>query len=85
MQDTASAHLFFGSLNHPSANGAFHYTRSGKSYILTKDSAVAKAWRILLATQPIISEQWEALCASPSNPNTVTMIPDSDPYTRHGL
>ncbi|KAF8417536.1 hypothetical protein L210DRAFT_3767239 [Boletus edulis BED1] len=73
-QDAANARLFFGgNLEHPTANGAFRYTRSGKSYVLTKDSAVAKAWRTLLTTQPIVAEQWEALRALQH-----AVLPDSE-------
>ena len=52
MQDAANARLFFGgNLEHPTANGAFCCTRSGKSYVLTKDGSIAVIWRTLLATK----------------------------------
>ncbi|KAF8119714.1 hypothetical protein EV363DRAFT_1304781 [Boletus edulis] len=63
-QDVTNARLSFGgNLEHHTANSAFRYTRSGKSHMLSKDSAVTKAWGTLLATQPIIAEEWEALRA----------------------
>ncbi|KAI9572411.1 hypothetical protein HD554DRAFT_2035998 [Boletus coccyginus] len=62
-QDAADARLFFsGNLEHPTANGTFHYTRSGKSHLLTKDSSIAKVWQTLLTMQPVIAEQWGVLC-----------------------
>jgi hypothetical protein len=50
-------HLFCN-LNHPLAHGAFHYAKSGKTYLSSKDDAVAKKWHKLLMTHPDIVEQW---------------------------
>ncbi|KAG1886885.1 uncharacterized protein F5891DRAFT_1200534 [Suillus fuscotomentosus] len=57
-QDANDACTFFdGNLDHPLAQGAFRYTKGGKSYVSSKDDAVAKKWRELLATRPDISSR----------------------------
>ncbi|KAG1879739.1 hypothetical protein F4604DRAFT_1679332 [Suillus subluteus] len=57
-QDANDAHTFFdGNLDHPLAQGAFQYTKGGKSYVSSKDDAIAKKWHELLATQPDISSR----------------------------
>jgi hypothetical protein len=43
--------FFGGDLDNPLAEGAFRYTKGGKSYLSSKDDAVAKKWRELLATR----------------------------------
>ncbi|KIJ07551.1 hypothetical protein PAXINDRAFT_182450 [Paxillus involutus ATCC 200175] len=66
-QDAANARSFFSNnLDHPSAHGAFRYVKGGKSYILTKDDAITRAWHQLLTTQPHIAVGWAAFCAGPS-------------------
>ncbi|KAG1814829.1 hypothetical protein EV424DRAFT_1541317 [Suillus variegatus] len=57
-QDANDARTFFdGNLDHPLAQGAFRYTKGGKSYVSSKDDAVAKKWRELLATRLDISSR----------------------------
>ncbi|KAG1865940.1 hypothetical protein F4604DRAFT_2025286 [Suillus subluteus] len=59
-QDANDARTFFdGNLDHPLAQGAFRYTKGGKSYVSSKDDAVAKKWRelLLVATRPDISSR----------------------------
>ena len=49
-RDAAAAHLLFGAdLNHPDAQGAFEYSKSGVLKLMTKDVDVARKWRQLLA------------------------------------
>ncbi|KAH7907201.1 hypothetical protein BJ138DRAFT_987513, partial [Hygrophoropsis aurantiaca] len=58
-QDASDARAFFGGdLDHPNAQGAFRYNKTGKSYLFTKDEAIAKKWRHLLNTQPDLAAQW---------------------------
>ncbi|KAG2111498.1 uncharacterized protein F5147DRAFT_651179 [Suillus discolor] len=55
-QDANNAHTFFGgNLDHPLAQGSFHYAKGSKTYLLSKDDAVAKKWRKILTTWPDIS------------------------------
>ncbi|KAG1793661.1 uncharacterized protein HD556DRAFT_1443451 [Suillus plorans] len=54
-QDANDARTFFhGNLNHPMARRAFCYTKAGKTYLSSKDDAIARKWRELLATRPDI-------------------------------
>ncbi|KAG2108143.1 hypothetical protein BD769DRAFT_1299859, partial [Suillus cothurnatus] len=47
-QDANNACTFFGgNLDHPLAHGAFCYAKSGKTYLSSKDNAVAKKWHEL--------------------------------------
>ncbi|KAG2739317.1 hypothetical protein P692DRAFT_20756062 [Suillus brevipes Sb2] len=51
-RDANDARTFFGGdLDNPLAEGAFRYNKGGKSYLSSKDDAVAKKWRELLATR----------------------------------
>ncbi|KAG2745160.1 hypothetical protein P692DRAFT_20837017 [Suillus brevipes Sb2] len=55
-RDANDAPTFFGGdLDNPLAEGAFRYNKGGKSYLSSKDDAVTKKWRELLATRPDIS------------------------------
>lgn len=70
-QDAANARAFCSNdLDHPNTYGAFRYAKGGKSYLLTKDDAIAKTWRELLAKRSDIAAQWEALCAVCAAPAT---------------
>ncbi|KAF9228940.1 hypothetical protein BS17DRAFT_763586 [Gyrodon lividus] len=86
-QHATNAQLFFGEdLDHPSANGAFQYLRTGKSYLQTKDDAVSRAWHKLHATQSDIAAQWDALCAVQQSEasGTITLgIQSSAPASLH--
>ncbi|KAG0702936.1 hypothetical protein DFH29DRAFT_998890 [Suillus ampliporus] len=68
-RDANDARTFFGGdLDNPLARGAFRYTKGGKSYLSSKDDAVTKKWRELLATQPDISSGSRVLpAAQPSS------------------
>ncbi|KAJ7683606.1 hypothetical protein B0H14DRAFT_2162903, partial [Mycena olivaceomarginata] len=57
--DAAAARKFFGgNLDHPAADGAFAYKKSGQWRIKDKDSAVAEIWRELLASNADIASRW---------------------------
>jgi hypothetical protein len=59
VNDANDARAFFGgNLDNPLANGAFRYTKSGKTYLSSKDDAIAKKWRTLLTSRPDIAEHW---------------------------
>ena len=58
VQDANDARAFFGgNLDHPLANGAFRYTKSGKSCLSSKDDVIARKWHELLASRSDIAEQ----------------------------
>jgi hypothetical protein len=55
-QDAADAREFFGgNLGCPDADGAFQYSKRGRTHFLSKDDAVAKRWKELLNTRPDIT------------------------------
>ncbi|KAJ8593715.1 hypothetical protein M405DRAFT_699270, partial [Rhizopogon salebrosus TDB-379] len=55
-RDAADARTFFGgNLNHPDANGAFQYLKRSQTHVLSKDDAIAKKWRELLESDPVIA------------------------------
>ncbi|KAH7891082.1 hypothetical protein F5I97DRAFT_1827040 [Phlebopus sp. FC_14] len=57
-QDAADAHFFFGNdLGHPDAKGAFSYVKSGKTFLASKDDAIARKWIKLLDDDPEISSR----------------------------
>ncbi|KAJ7657951.1 hypothetical protein B0H17DRAFT_1145811 [Mycena rosella] len=57
--DAAAARRFFhDNLDHPDADGAFAYTKTGQRRIKEKDSAVAEIWRELLANNAEIARRW---------------------------
>ncbi|KAJ6544720.1 hypothetical protein B0H10DRAFT_2244129 [Mycena sp. CBHHK59/15] len=59
--DADAARRFFdNNLDHPDADGAFAYTKSGQRRIKEKDSAVAEIWRELLANNADIARRWAA-------------------------
>jgi hypothetical protein len=59
VNDANDARAFFGgNWDHPLANGAFRYTRSGKTYLSSKDDAITKKWRTLLTPRPDVAEHW---------------------------
>jgi hypothetical protein len=55
MQSLMHAHFFGRNLNHPDAHGAFQYFKCGQTHILSKDDAIAKKWKELLVSDPVIS------------------------------
>ncbi|KAJ7660641.1 hypothetical protein B0H17DRAFT_1212458 [Mycena rosella] len=56
--DAAAARRFFhDNLDHPDADGAFAYTKTGQRRIKEKDSAVAEIWRELLANNAEIARR----------------------------
>ncbi|KAJ7227547.1 hypothetical protein C8J57DRAFT_947455, partial [Mycena rebaudengoi] len=57
--DADRARKFFGgNLDHPDADEAFTYIKSGKRRIKDKDSAVAEIWRELLSSNTDIASRW---------------------------
>ncbi|KAH7891035.1 hypothetical protein F5I97DRAFT_2071488 [Phlebopus sp. FC_14] len=57
-QDAADAHFFFGNdLGHPDAKGAFSYVKSGKTFLASKDDAIARKWIKLLDDDPEVSSR----------------------------
>ncbi|KAG2352427.1 hypothetical protein BDR07DRAFT_1498363 [Suillus spraguei] len=55
-QDAADAREFFGgNLDCPDADGAFQYSKRGRTHLLSKDDTVAKRWKELLNTRPDIT------------------------------
>lgn len=57
--DAQAARTFFGGdLDHPNAKGAFRYTKSGQSYLVTKPSVIAKKWKELLKTDAAVRQQY---------------------------
>jgi len=68
MRDAGDARIFFGgNLDHPLADGAFRYKKSGKSCLSSKDDVVARKWRELLASRSDIAEQWARFGANGFN------------------
>lgn len=67
-RDANDARNFFGgNLDHPLAHGAFRYTKSGKTYLSSKDDAIAKKWRELLTTRPDIIELIQRTTDAPNS------------------
>lgn len=55
-QDAADAREFFGgNLDCLDADGAFQYSKHGRTHLISKDDAVAKRWKELLDTRPDIT------------------------------
>jgi hypothetical protein len=66
-RDAADARTFFGgNLNHPDANGAFQYLKRSQTHVLSKDDAIAKKWRELLESDPVIALRFTQMRLSPS-------------------
>lgn len=67
-QDAVDACIFFGgNLDHPLADGAFRYKKSGKSCLSSKDDMVARKWCELLASRSDIAGQWAHFGANSFN------------------
>jgi len=61
LHDAAAARSYFsGNLDHPDAQGAFRYTKTGVSKLMSKDVDVARKWRELLAAGSVVAHQLEA-------------------------
>ncbi|KIP01155.1 hypothetical protein PHLGIDRAFT_42940, partial [Phlebiopsis gigantea 11061_1 CR5-6] len=43
----AAVRFFRGNLDHPDAKGAFRYTKTGQSFLLSKPSVIAQRWLAL--------------------------------------
>lgn len=55
----AAVRFFRGNLDHPDAKGAFRYTKTGQSFLLSKPSVIAQRWRALLAANDGLRERHE--------------------------
>ncbi|KAI0703713.1 hypothetical protein BC835DRAFT_1410445 [Cytidiella melzeri] len=67
--DVRNAKLYFGGdLTRPDTNGVFMYRKGSCMHVLTKNDAIASAWRDLLLRDAAIALQWYNIVAS-QHPN----------------